>query len=121
VIGSSTASFCYSLAFVSFDGVSQLKRIADRAFFAIPLTRFVIPTSVEAIKYAVFACCRSLESVTFETESRLHLVGHDAFRFCPCCDSIEFPPSLLMKTAEAEHLGDFSTIIGRHKYSKSYL
>jgi hypothetical protein len=48
------------------------------------LTGIVIPSSVEYIGEACFSFCRSLISVTFESRSRLHEIGRNAF-----------PPALL--------------------------
>jgi hypothetical protein len=47
------------------------------------------------IQNRAFCECQSLESVTFETESRLHKIESDLFSGSPCCDRITFPLSFL--------------------------
>lgn len=42
----------------------------------------IVPANVEALGTSSFASCTEMHSITFETESRLKLIGSEVFRFC---------------------------------------
>jgi hypothetical protein len=51
----------------------------------------LIPASVEVISDESFSKCKSLESVVFETGSKLRRIGSSAFVGCPCSNLVELP------------------------------
>jgi hypothetical protein len=57
---------CESLASVSFNFDSQLRRIEDEAFREMSVRNFVVPKSVETIGVHCFRYCLSPQSALFE-------------------------------------------------------
>ncbi|WP_300828359.1 leucine-rich repeat protein [uncultured Rikenella sp.] len=118
-IGKAAFKGCSRLESVTFESGSQLKTIGggynelrfDGAFAkCTSLTSIEIPASVETIESTAFWGCSSLESVTFEPESQLKIIGgggypssmssaalveyHGAFAKCTSLTSIEIPASV---------------------------
>jgi hypothetical protein len=56
-----------------------LERIEESAFRSSGLKSILIPSSVVVLEKESFSWCESLESVTFETGSRLERIDRSAF------------------------------------------
>jgi hypothetical protein len=70
-----------SLCEVTFEPVSQLKRIESSAFSETSLQSIWIPASVEYIGHLCFFLCEALSTLVFESESNLKKIGDSAFLF----------------------------------------
>lgn len=55
------------------------------------LTHITIPSNVEQIHQEVFENCSSLETIDFENNSKLTMIGNNAFRECNSLKSINIP------------------------------
>ncbi|MCH5171750.1 MAG: leucine-rich repeat domain-containing protein [Erysipelotrichales bacterium] len=53
-----------------------------------------IPNSVTSIEYSAFSNCTNLQTITFESESKLESIGDYAFMFCGSLTSITIPSSV---------------------------
>jgi hypothetical protein len=60
-----------------------LTQIEKLAFSRSGLIEIIVPASVEVLGEKCFYDCRSLSSVTFESEAKLREVGQDAFSGVP--------------------------------------
>jgi hypothetical protein len=84
-----------------------LERIEKSAFRGSGLTSILIPSSVVVLGKGSFSECKSLESVTFESDSRLERIEESVFcesglksieipsSFVVLCESVQIPPALL--------------------------
>jgi hypothetical protein len=74
---------CKSLVFVTFEAGSRLERIDERVFYETGLTSNVkpilIPRSAVLLGRESFSHCGSLDSVAFESGSRLERIDEKAF------------------------------------------
>jgi hypothetical protein len=87
-----------SLESITFDLNSKLQRIDEFAFAWSGLTAIHIPSSVELLCKSCFSTCKSLASVTFESDSKLREVAADSFAESRLLRSIEYSPSLLERS-----------------------
>lgn len=74
--------------------------IGDFAFTEMSITSVVIPGSVETIGAEAFFWCRSLTSVTFAQNGKLHTIGDQAFK-ATAITSVEIPASVKILESEA--------------------
>ena len=83
-------------ASVTFEGKAYtVNAIGQNAFASSrELTSVSIPTSVEQIATNAFIGCINLESVNFQTPSRLRSIGKHAFLACKKLSSIDIPASV---------------------------
>jgi hypothetical protein len=84
VLGRSSFFECKSLGFVRFGRDSRLERVEESAFYGNEpppnqLKSIEIPSSVVVLGKWCFHQCQSLESVAFESGSRLKKIGGAAF------------------------------------------
>jgi hypothetical protein len=130
ILGIGSFTGCRSLESVTFESGSRLERIDERAFATVAETEYslfndalesiVIPSCVIVLDKSCFYWCRSLESVTFESGSRLERIAERAFyrsglksilipssvvvlgksRFCGC-ESIVIPSSVVVLGQES--------------------
>jgi hypothetical protein len=76
-----------SLSSVTFGSNSTLTRIESEAFYQSSLQSILIPSHVEILGSKCFSNCKSLSSITFESNSRLtpslrfKVIPEDAFNF----------------------------------------
>lgn len=105
-IGASAFYNCRSLESVVFESGSRLKTIDGVSYgqygafeYCIKLKSITIPASCETIGASAFSCCRSLESVVFESGSQLKTIGRrgysssGAFEECAALKAITIPAS----------------------------
>jgi hypothetical protein len=91
---------CSSRAIVAFECGSKLLGIDNFAFSEgvlgsfIALSSICIPASVERVGDCCFQGCPLLSTVTFESGSRLAIIGKDAFLCCSALSSICIPSSV---------------------------
>ncbi len=88
-----------------------LTSIGEESFYSSKLKSIEIPANVEIIGQSAFRCCSSLESVTFEPDSKLKIIEsggftdisdiysyycyyYGAFSHCESLKSIEIPASV---------------------------
>jgi TPR repeat protein len=105
VLGKWSFAECQCLGSVTFERRSRLKRIEESAFHCrswppCPLTSIVIPSSVVVLGKCSFSTCTSLESVTFESGSRLERIDESAFHGC-ALKSIVIPSSVVVLGKES--------------------
>jgi hypothetical protein len=77
------------------------------------LTTIEVPASVEVLCKLCFSSCKSLTSVTFESNSKLREVASDCFKGSPRLHLIEYPPSLSEqpRTVVSRRVGALSSSI----------
>jgi hypothetical protein len=81
---------------VTFESGSRLSRMDKSLFLRCGLRSICIPTSVEYIDYDCFFGCRLLESLTFDSPSKVRFllsVPSAVDSISPCC-SIDIPDSV---------------------------
>ena len=81
---------------------SILSRIESYVFEYLSISSILIPASIEYIGSNAFANCNNLESVTFETGSKLYDIGKYAFPGTPNFTSITLPKSYRKYTSAFE-------------------
>jgi hypothetical protein len=84
VLGKQSFYLCKSLQSIIFESSSRLERIEESAFAGDRVTSnqlrsILIPSSVVVLGKQSFYLCESLESVEFESGSRLELIEYDMF------------------------------------------
>jgi hypothetical protein len=77
-----------------FEPVSIVSMIGDAALSRTKLRSVCIPRSVECLSKDAFAQCSCLTIVTFETDSRLSVMGISAFEACSRLPAICLPRSV---------------------------
>jgi hypothetical protein len=80
-IGDSAFATCRLLEEVTFEPVSQFKRIHNRTFQDCGLTQISIPASIESLGCHAFAFCAKLTKIKFEGGSRLKWIEDQCFAF----------------------------------------
>jgi hypothetical protein len=107
VLGKESFHGCRSLESVTFESGSRLERIERSAFsgtviFSNKLKSVLIPSSVVVLGKRSFGQCKSLESVTFESGSRLERIEKRAFQGSGL-RSILIPSSVVVLGKESFH------------------
>ena len=68
--------------------------IAPNAFDSLSIKEIYIPNTIEIIGESAFNDCYRIERVYFESNSRLKIIGSNAFSFCISLKSITIPDSV---------------------------
>jgi hypothetical protein len=92
---------CASLAVVVFEPGSTIARIGRLFGCCHSLVKVVLPASLKVLEPACFADLAHLESVVFETGSRLTAIGPFAFRLCGNLKGIAIPAPVVTIGARA--------------------
>jgi hypothetical protein len=97
---------------VAFENGSRVGRIEDCACSGSGLKSILIPSSVVVLGKSSFYECSSLESVTFESGSRLERIEESAFSNDKALRSIVIPSSVkvLERASFATGGGSFSVV-----------
>jgi hypothetical protein len=101
-LGNNCFEECISLEIVTFGAFSRLKIIGENAFAGCEsLKSICIPAACEIIGFEAFGAvpniwkgirsCKSLQSVLFESGSRLTTIGQRVFAGCPALKCIDLP------------------------------
>lgn len=99
-----------AIAAYSFEGCTSLKHIqlpdsvksiGDYAFAESGLVSVEIGANVESIGTASFAGCENLTSLTFVSQTKLAIIGEEAFRSCSALKTLEIADSV-------ENIGDYA-------------
>lgn len=81
---------------------SKLTSIGENAFeHCTELSSLIIPRTVERIESSAFENCTKLSTVSFETDSSLHLIGDKAFAGCSSLSAISIPDSVSIIGSES--------------------
>jgi hypothetical protein len=104
ILGANSFQNCKSLESVTFGISSRLETIGEAAFNGCcSLTSICIPAACESIGCVAFGAerfdyqyCKSLQSVKFESGSRLTSIGRRAFDGCSALECFDIPASVLV-------------------------